>query len=425
MEVSPNPAGTLRGSFLPHWSRSHSALPHWSRSHSAFDLDRSVSTPPRAGLLESQNQVNTRLIICAELCSNGVNPLSNDQMGMNRRRFLTAAATGLGGSGLASGSPQRPAESPTEEGQVPAYFLEDGEVSAREQYEIEQYIGVQQQLAEGRQVRTRGRPRRAPTYRFLHWTGEPGDTEASFVGPLSLKPELEESSSGYQLNVQMLNFHPCAQDWKGKSEQGCLQLDVRAESDGQLLTWDYCQEFDVIDGITTLGYEYLIDNDKVRGLITQRPNVAIRISLLRNRKRRQKLKRILGIASAVAGMTPLAPLGAFHSVVAGQPSPQNQAPTRMRIPKLTSEGLALTQAVVANFAEEEPIWRSGFTSYSRAAGGSRLRLNSGFWVVLDGGRQVDLRQVKLEVDGDLPILLAEGGPCDINYMVMYLEIGKA
>ncbi len=33
-------------------------------------------------------------------------------------------------------------------------------------------------------------------------------------------------------------------------------------------------------------------------------------------------------------------------------------------------------------AQEEPIWRSGFTSYSRAAGGSRLRLNSGFWVVL-------------------------------------------
>ena len=346
-------------------------------------------------------------------------------MGMNRRKFLTAAATGLGGSTVASGSSQRPGEIPAEEGQVPAYFLENGEISTREQYEIEQYIGLQQQLAEGRQVRTRGRPRRAPTYRFLHWTGEPGDTEARFVGPLSLKPALEESSSGYQLNVQMLNFNPCSQDWQGNSEQGCLQLDVRAESGGLLLTWDYCQEFDVINGVSTLGYEYLIDNDKVRGLITQRPNVDIRISLLRNRKQRKTLKRILGVASAVAGMAPFPAAGAFSGIIQGKSSAQSQAPARMRIPRLTTEGLALTQSLVANFAEEEPLWRSGFTSYSLAAGGSRLRLNSGFWVVLDGGRQVDLRQVKLDADGDQPILLAGGKPCDINYMVLYLEIGKA
>ena len=352
--------------------------------------------------------------------------LFSDQMGMNRRRFLTAAATGLGGSGLASGGPQKPAETPAEEGQIPFYFLENGEISSREQYEIEQYIGLQQQLAEGRQVRMRGRPRRAPTYRFLHWTGELGDSEARFVGPLSLKPALEESRSGYQLNVQLLNFNPCSEDWKGKSEQGCLQLDVRAESGGQLLTWDYCQEFDVINGVSTLGYEYLIDNDKVRGLITQQPNVDIRITLLRNRKQRKTLKRILGIASAVAGMAPLPAAGALQNVIGGGlSSSRSSAPARMRIPRLTTEGLALTQAVVANFAEEKPIWRSGFTSYSLAAGGSRLRLNSGFWVVLDGSRQIDLRQVKLEAEGDLPILLAEGEPCDINYIVMYLEIGKA
>ena len=111
---------------------------------------------------------------------------------------------------MVSGGPQRPAETPAEEGQIPSYFLENGEISSREQYEIEQYIGLQQQLAEGRQVRMRGRPRRAPTYRFLHWTGELGDSEARFVGPLSLKPALEESRSGYHQPTAMRSVRPVA-----------------------------------------------------------------------------------------------------------------------------------------------------------------------------------------------------------------------
>jgi hypothetical protein len=92
---------------------------------------------------------------------------------------------------------------------------------------------------------------------------------------------------------------------------------------------------------------------------------------------------------------------------------------------MAAEGVALSQAVLSGATSEKPIWRSGFASYGLADGGSRLTLAPGLWVVLDDGREMDLRGATLEDAGGHLRLLRDGAPLDLNYLVLDLRIEAA
>ena len=344
---------------------------------------------------------------------------------MNRRRFLSLATTaGLVNSGSsASGAanpPSRTVEQDEDDDAIDPYFLESGDVTPREQQDIERYIDLQQQLSEGVPVRMRGKPKRAPTYRFLYWQGELGDPDAKFVGPLSLRPALEESEYGFQVNAQLMNFHPSSEDWSGKKEQGLMTIELRAQVEGEPMTWLYAQQLEIFEGgISTLGSEYIAQREGVPvPLITDQPNIDLRIQLIRNRKKGKVLKNIFRVASFAAGVT----TGGAGPIAGMAASSLTDLFPSVQVPQLVREGVALSQAVFGDSAQGQPIWRSGFTSYGIASGGSRLRLQPGFWVAMDGSREVDLRTVRLDVDGDRPGLFRGENPLDINYMVLSVEL---
>ena len=101
---------------------------------------------------------------------------------MKRRNFFRTAI--LAGLGLSAG-PASGVERDTG-GEIDPYFLDTGELTEAEQQAVEEYVGYRDSLLEGREaVMPRGgKPKRAPTYRFLHWHGELGDGN----GRLSRRP---------------------------------------------------------------------------------------------------------------------------------------------------------------------------------------------------------------------------------------------
>ncbi|GAJ20446.1 unnamed protein product, partial [marine sediment metagenome] len=206
--------------------------------------------------------------------------------------FLSmVSAMGLAPAVPAAASPREPtfAEIMEELGgdlDINPYFLESGNVSEEEQLEIEDYIGFQQELSQGSPVRHRGRPKRAPTFRMLQWQGELGDPPGNFVSPLSVRPD-NTCTAPYRLNAQILNFNPCTEDWTRDQEQGALTVELRAISNGVPKTWIHMQSFEVHDKKTaTVQSEYLAHRDGIpEPLITERPNVGIRVQLVRTRKK--------------------------------------------------------------------------------------------------------------------------------------------
>jgi hypothetical protein len=88
------------------------------------------------------------------------------------------------------------------------------------------------------------------------------------------------------------------------------------------------------------------------------------------------------------------------------------------------EGVALTQAVIGNSADEKPLWASGFNSYALTAAGSRMKLAPGYWVAYDDSLAGDLRDVRLAEDGDRVALQRGGQAIDANYLVLLFEVAS-
>jgi hypothetical protein len=337
---------------------------------------------------------------------------------MKRREFLALGAA----SGLAAAPSARASEQPSPISQNPedihAYFLEPGGLTASEQEEVEKHVAFQQELSAGSPVRLRGRPKGAPSYRLLFWDGELGAAEGRFVGPLSLQPDLE-SPRRLEVNAQLLNFHPCSEDWK-PGQQGLLTIDLLASSTSRTpKTWHWAQAFDVVDrGISSLGFEYIAQREGVPApIVTQESNLGVRIQLMRVREGNDFLKTIFKVASYA--VNPFSLLGDAASGLA------KLIPV-VRVPEMAQEGIALAQAVYGSSSEKkEPLWRSHIATYGLAKGGGRMALKPGFWVILDEARQADLRDVRLEDHQGRPTLMRGGEPCDINYLVLAFEITPA
>jgi hypothetical protein len=305
-------------------------------------------------------------------------------------------------------------------GGVDPYFLDPGNLDPGEQESIESYLGYQAELSDGKEaVMPRGgRPKHAPTYRFLHFDGELGDRYGRFMGPLRTKPVLRAGST-YRLNAQILGLRASSEDWKGDYNTGVLSVETRARIRGESMTWLYAESFELYKGgISTLGLEYVAQRDGIPTPIsTDESNIDFRIQLLRGAKKKGGiLGKIFKIASFLTG-------GALGGVEDAAKAALQALPA-IRVPQLVPEGLAFSQAVFGGVSEELPLWRSGFTSFGIAEGGSRIALRPGLWVALDETRNLDMRGCYLDDIGGRVALLRDGREVDANYLVLALEISE-
>jgi hypothetical protein len=298
---------------------------------------------------------------------------------------------------------------------VDPYFLESGEIDAAVQGQIEDYLGYRELISLGESgiMPRGGRPDRAPTYRFMRWDGDLGDPLGRFKGPFSSQPVMPRGST-YQLNAQILGFHAAAEDWPGKYNTGTLSVEIRTRIRGESMTWLYAQQFELFKGgISSLGLEYIGQRDGVPSPIaTDDPNLDLRIQLMRSP---QQKGGILGTVFKVASIISGGALGGAADAAKALAPP-------LRVPQMVQEGVAFSQAVFGGTSDETPLWRSGFTSYAIAEGGSRLGLVPGLWVALDEARRVDLRSAYLDDVGGRVALLQDGEELDVNYLVLALEM---
>lgn len=334
---------------------------------------------------------------------------------MKRRRFLglfaaTSVASPLRVWAQGQGSDAEPVDD------VDPYFLESGDLSPDEQQDIAEFVGYQQRLAAGQDaiMPRSGRPQRAPTFRFLYWDGELGSPGGKFVSPLSIEPELSMAPA-YELNAQVLGFRCATDDWGRRTGLGTLSVEFRARLGGEPMTWLYAQQFETTRGATTLGREYVGQREGVLDpVVTDEPNVDLRIQLMRESRSRGLLGKIMKMWALIVGVA--SGLGMTASVAQAMPA--------LRITRLLPEGVAFSQALFGGTARQTPLWRSGFTTYSVAAGGSRLRLRPGYWVAIDEAREVNLVGVRLEDVGGEVRLVRNGEALDANYLVLALEAAE-
>jgi hypothetical protein len=345
----------------------------------------------------------------------------NREENMKRRNFLqssTALGLGMASTGLARTlselMTEPEAHSLLDAQDIDPYFLDPGIVTPKEHQTIMEFVRFHEDLSSGKQgVQPRGeRPKGAPTYRFLYWDGNIGDSKGKFLGPLSVKPLIDRAPA-YQLNAQLLAFNPGTEDWHSGADQGALTIEMRVPGSGDPLTWLFAEQFGVsASGNTTLGLGYVAQKQGVSTPIyTTFPNVEIRMQLMRH-KNPGLLQKIFKITSMVIGTG----MGTFGQAVI--PGVMSIVPS-LRIPQLVPEGVAFTQALLGSTNPEGPIWRSGFNSYGLANDGGRMRLRPGLWVVMDEQRQPDLRGIKLDDYGGKAALLLDGAPIkDLNYLVL-------
>jgi hypothetical protein len=336
-----------------------------------------------------------------------------------RRRDLVRLLTAVTASGAAlrAGSARAQSDEISLDENVDPYFLDSGEFTDSEREAVIAVEEIQEQQMQGRQVvMPRGlRPERAPTYRFVHWNGDIGDPGGAFVSPLSVRPQIGDLPV-YRINGQILGFHGASEDWRGRSSQGTLTVELRAQVSGEPMTWLFAQQFDMdSEGFTNLGYEYLTQRSgSPEPAVTGQPSVALRIQLMRSPRR-------AGVALRKFISTALVVTGALQASIEDRRSRQRALPP-IRVPAMLQEAAALTQALIGGTAEETPIWRGGFSSYSLAAGGSRLGLVPGYWMAIDAARESDLRGVMLEDIGGFVSPTRAGEPLDANYVVFGFEI---
>jgi hypothetical protein len=302
---------------------------------------------------------------------------------------------------------------------VDPYFLDSGNLDANEQEQVETYFDYIDKKSTGKPaVMPRGgRPKRAPTYRFLRWQGELNDPSGKFVGPLSSAVQLPGEST-YRLNAQILGFHAASDDWPGKYNTGTLSIEFRTRIRGESLTWLYAEQFELYKGgYSSLGLEYIGQRDGVpMPICCDESNIDLRIQLMRNRTEDggSFLGKVFKLTTNIMGLS-----SGDSNTAAGQIA--NLVPP-VRVPQMVQEGIAFSQALFGSTAEEAPLWRSGFTSLGIAEGGSRLALESGLWVVLDEARQIELRNARLEDVGGQIALTNDSRELDVNYLVLAVEI---
>lgn len=340
---------------------------------------------------------------------------------MKRRDLFKMA----GAAGLAASAPSAWAQAVSEaaeelDGDIDPYYLDTGEMSPVEVEQVTSYIAFEDQDVDGQPVmRPRGhKPERAPTYRFLHWRGELGEGDGKFVGPLSLKPAIE-TPPPYRLNAQILGFNTADSDFKKRGD-GTLSVEFRARHQEDVMTWLHLQSFAVESGANNIGREYVAHRDGTReDVISEDANVDMRIQLIRHKKPPGALRTMLGVASRIIG-TSAPPQSA------GPPGmPMMGPPAMMRIPRMAREAVALAQATLGSASEEKPIWRSGFTTFGLSEEGSRLTLNPGLWVALDGIEGMSASDLAL-TEGEGSIVLTHNGiPAEFSYLVLDVEIESA
>jgi hypothetical protein len=286
---------------------------------------------------------------------------------------------------------------------------------------VRAFVGYQQQVMEGKEaiMPRGGRPKRAPTYRFLHWNGELGDPSGRLVGPLSVKPELS-GGPPYVFNAQILGFHTSTADFSESVGQGALSVEFRSRYQDESLTWMYLQQFEVRKaGGNSVGLEYIAQRDgQPVPVVSDAPNLDVRIQLIRYRKAPGVLRKILKVGAFLTGL-PIAPGagGETPSFVDSEPA--------VRVPRMVHEGVALAQATIGGMSDEAPIWRGGFNSFALAGGGGLMALRPGLWVAVDDSEQIDYAGLRLEDIGGRIGLRLKDEPLDVNYLVLNLEMGTA
>ena len=339
---------------------------------------------------------------------------------MKRRNFFKLAAFTSLGLTSKPGSAQSVDEG-RDSDYIDPYFLDDGEITSTELQSVEEYIDYQDKSMTGADaVQPRGgRPSRGPNYRFLHWPGQLGDASTKLTGALSISPEIEDVGP-HLFNAQILGFNTSGTDWKGRKGAGSLSIEFRSRFMDQAMTWLYMESFETTrDGGNTVGFEYVAQRDELpEPVICEDANVDMRITLVRHRKSPGVLRKILRIGSLLTG----API-----IGGGGGSSSNfdylaNRPAVMAVPQMVQESVAFTQATLGAMSDEAPIWKSGFTSYAVALGGSRLSLRPGFWVAMDDSRDIDYSSIVLEDQGGRIALVQNGRELDVNYLVLALEI---
>ena len=351
---------------------------------------------------------------------------------MKRRSFFASAAAAAAGclAWRAGGAQEKPAPAPApapapdpSSDAIDPYFLDPGFPPADERRAIEAFVDYQGRAMEGKPalLPRGGRPKRAPNFRFLHWTGELGSGEGRLVGPLGVQPAFD-APPPYQLNAQILGFHASSEDWSGSSGKGTLTIEFRARQGAEALTWLFMQQFEVQRDVgTTIGLEYVAQRDgKAVPVVSDDPNVDLRIQLMRYKTAPQLFRKILKVGASLAGL-PIGGSSAPPSAM-GAMGGMGSAPALLRVPRLAQEGVAFAQATVGGMADEAPVWRGAFTSYGIASGGSRLALKPGFWVAIDDAEGVDYAKLRLEDVGGRIGVLGPDGPLDLNYLVLSVEV---
>jgi len=339
---------------------------------------------------------------------------------MKRRSFFRLAA--LSGFGLASrpGSAQENVSNRGDADSVDPYFLDNGNLSADELESVEAYVDYQDRaMTNPDAIQPRGgRPQRGPNYRFLHWPGPLGDRSTHLTGALSLMPEITEAGP-HLFNAQILGFNTSSADWRGKAGGGSLSIEFRARFMEESMTWLYLETFETQkNGGNTVGYEYVAQRDSLpEPVICEDANVDMRITLVRHRKAPGVLRKILRIGSLLTGAPVIGADGGSNRF-----DYLADRPPVMAVPQMVQEGVAFTQATLGAMSDEAPIWRSGFTSYAIAYGGSRLSMRPGFWVAIDDSSGIDYNSIVLEDVGGRVGLMQNGVPLDVNYLVLAVEI---
>ena len=186
------------------------------------------------------------------------------------------------------------------------------------------------------------------------------------------------------------------------------------------MTWLYMETFETAKGGgNTIGFEYVAQRNNLPDpVICEDANIDIRITLVRHRKAPGVLRKILRIGSLLTG----APIIGGLSDSSSKFDYLSDRPAVMAVPQMVQEGVAFTQATLGAMSDEAPIWRSGFTSYAIAYGGSRLSLPPGFWVAIDDSRDIDYSSIVLEDIGGRVGLSQNGQPVDLNYLVLAVEV---
>ena len=342
---------------------------------------------------------------------------------MRRRSFFASAATAA--AGLMTWRPGAAAESGPDPDKVDPYFLDPGTPGPEEKKEIEEFVNYQGRASENLPaiLPRGGKPKRAPNFRFLYWSGQLGSPEAHLVGPLTLQPAIE-APPPYHLNAQIMGFNVSSEDWSGSSGKGTLTVEFRARNMGEALTWLFVQQFDVQKGSApNVGMEYVAQREgKPEPVVCEDGNVDLRIQLMRHKTSPQLFRKILKLGATLAGLAVPGAAGAMSSLGSmGSMNMMGQAAPLLRVPRLAQEGVAFAQATVGGRADEAPIWRSGFSSYAIATGAGRLALRPGFWIAIDDSGDIDYTKLRLDDIGGRVGVVGPDGPVDLNYLVLAVE----